>query len=950
MNASVNNAQLSPMSEAQLQAAWKGLHEAGIMTLTFELNGQGQFVEACEGFTAMLNGLTINGLRGQTFQSIIHGNSEPKAFEEALARTLQGQAASFECAVSHGGGTPSMLKVVISPIEQTGNEPLRVMGMASNISERSSDLHEASAQLRAIKRVQASIEFGMDGTIMDANEQFCALTGYTHQELIGQKHAMLCDPTFAASREYHKFWQGLKRGQQHSGEFRRIRKNGDPFWIWSSYTPILDLFGNPYKVVKFAHDVTDEKLRNADFEGKVKAISRSQAMIEFDPSGIVLDANENFLELFGLTLEEIQGQHHQTFCEASTFNRPEYRDMWDKLARGEYISGEFKRIGKGRREIWIQATYNPILDLEGRVRKVVKFAMDITEDKQRNSEYQGKVEAMNRAQAVIEFDLKGTVLHANEIFCKLMGYSLSEVIGKHHMIFCDAAFVKSTAYDDFWKKLGRGEFDANEYRRVAKDGRDVWIQATYNPILDANGRPYKVVKFAQDVSAGKMRNVEFEGMIKAVSRSQAVVEFDLEGKVLDANPNFLDLMGYRLDEVKGRHHRMFCEERLTSTPTYTLFWERLGRGEFDNGEYKRVANGGREVWIQATYNPILDTHGNPVRVVKFANDITETKRRSTEAEGKINAISRAQAVIEFDLDGNVLTANDNFLECMGYALREIQGKHHSMFCTPDHITSIEYRDFWNRLNKGEFMTGRYSRLGKYGRLVWLMASYNPILDTKGQIIKIIKYANDVTTQVALESQIQRQAYQMEMTTQSLAENINIISSSTETARSLITKTEVQANHGLKTLTDSVAAIQKVRQSSEQIREVVNVISDIASQTNLLAFNAAIEAARAGEHGLGFAVVAAEVRKLAERSAASARDVTRLVEETAVRVEHSSATVHDSSTAYEAMTVALNQIADAMLKVSEATSGQSTVSSQVDEMVNDLLDATKSVKQSETSMR
>jgi len=298
----------------------------------------------------------------------------------------------------------------------------------------------------------------------------------------------------------------------------------------------------------------------------------------------------------------------------------------------------------------------------------------------------------------------------------------------------------------------------------------------------------------------------------------------------------------------------------------------------------------------------------------------------------------------------VLTANDNFLECMGYALREIQGKHHSMFCTPDHITSIEYRDFWNRLNKGEFMSGRYSRLGKYGRLVWLMASYNPILDTRGQIIKIVKYANDVTTQVALESQIQRQAYQMELTTQSLAENIGIISSSTETARGLITKTEVQANHGLKTLTDSVQAIGRVRESSEKIREVVNVISDIASQTNLLAFNAAIEAARAGEHGLGFAVVAAEVRKLAERSAASARDVTRLVEETAVRVEHSSATVHDSSVAYEAMTVALNQIADAMLKVSEATSGQSTVSSQVDEMVNDLLDATKSVKQSDPSLR
>jgi methyl-accepting chemotaxis protein len=816
------------MSGAQQKAICQGLLDAGLLPMTFELNAQGRFVQASTAFMALLNGLPLSGLTGQTFSSIALEATSPGVIDHAIAKALAGQTAAFECAVSHGGGIPSMLHVILTPMDRSDQEPPLILGMATNITERSSALHEVLAQLKAVKNVQASIEFAMDGTILEANEQFCSLTGYTREELLGQKHAKLCEAAFAASRDYQNFWQNLNAGTQQSGEFRHVRKSGELFWVWSSYAPIRDLFGSPCKVVQFAYDVTGDKLRT--------------------------------------------------------------------------------------------------------------------------TEYQGKVDAMNRAQAVIEFDLKGTVLHANENFLSLMGYTLSEVVGKHHMIFCDPLHVKNAAYEEFWKKLGRGEFDANEYRRIAKNGRDVWIQATYNPILDANGRPYKIVKFAQDVTASKLRHVEFEGVIKAVSRSQAMVEFDLEGRLLDANANFLALMGYRLDEVKGRHHRMFCDEGLTSSLQYTQFWERLGRGEFDGGEYKRLDSAGREVWIQATYNPIFDATGKPVKVVKFANDITEAKRRTTEIEGKINAINRAQAVIEFDLDGNVLSANENFLECMGYALREIQGKHHSMFCTPDHITSIEYRDFWNRLNKGEFLRGRFSRLGKYGRAVWLMASYNPILDTKGQILKIVKYATDVTNQVDLEAQIQRQTYQMERATQSLSQNISAISKSTDAARLLIGKSEVQANHGLKTLADSVNAIDKVRQSSEQIRELANVISDIASQTNLLAFNAAIEAARAGEHGLGFAVVAAEVRKLAERSAASAKDVTRLVEETALRVEHSTATVHDCSTSYEAIAVALNQIADAMREVQDATNGQNAVSHQVDEMVNDLLEVTKNVKEAPTAAR
>ncbi|TPG37488.1 PAS domain S-box protein, partial [Roseomonas nepalensis] len=194
-----------------------------------------------------------------------------------------------------------------------------------------------------------------------------------------------------------------------------------------------------------------------------------------------------------------------------------------------------------------------------------------------------------------------------------MGYTADEVVGRHHSLFCDDDLARSAEYREFWARLGRGEFTGGEYLRLGKGGRKVWIQATYNPILDAEGKPFKVVKFATDVTAAKLANAEFEGKVAAIDRSQAVIEFDLAGNVLSANRNFLTAMGYTADEVVGRHHSLFCDDDLARSAEYREFWARLGRGEFTGGEYLRLGKGGRKVWIQATYNPILDAEGKPFK-------------------------------------------------------------------------------------------------------------------------------------------------------------------------------------------------------------------------------------------------------------------------------------------------------------------------------------------------
>jgi len=254
---------------------------------------------------------------------------------------------------------------------------------------------------------------------------------------------------------------------------------------------------------------------------------------------------------------------------------------------------------------------------------------------------------------------------------------------------------------------------------------------------------------AADVAIDNMN-----GLITAISKSQAVIEFALDGTILTANDNFLRAVGYTLGEVQGRHHSIFVEPSQRDSADYQSFWAKLGRGEYDAGVYKRVGKGGKEVWIQASYNPIFDAAGKPLKVVKFATDITQQKLRMADYEGQIAAISKAQGVIEFELDGTIRYANSNFLSVMGYNLEEIKGKHHSLFVMPAYRESAEYRSFWAKLGRGEYDAAQYKRIGKGGREVWIQASYNPIFDPNGKPFKVVKYVTDVTQQVVMAQQLE----------------------------------------------------------------------------------------------------------------------------------------------------------------------------------------------------
>jgi len=242
-----------------------------------------------------------------------------------------------------------------------------------------------------------------------------------------------------------------------------------------------------------------------------------------------------------------------------------------------------------------------------------------------NADYQSQIAAISKSQATIEFNMDGTIVTANDNFLKTMGYSLDEVKGKNHSMFVDDAYRQSGEYREFWAKLNRGEYQAAEFKRIGKGGKEVWIQASYNPIMDPNGKPVKVVKYATDITQQKLTNADYQGQIAAISKSQATIEFNMDGTIVTANDNFLKTMGYSLDEVKGKNHSMFVDDAYRQSGEYREFWAKLNRGEYQTAEYKRIGKGGKEVWIQASYNPILDINGKPVKVVKYATDITPQK-------------------------------------------------------------------------------------------------------------------------------------------------------------------------------------------------------------------------------------------------------------------------------------------------------------------------------------
>jgi methyl-accepting chemotaxis protein len=511
----------------------------------------------------------------------------------------------------------------------------------------------------------------------------------------------------------------------------------------------------------------------------------------------------------------------------------------------------------------------------------------------------GMADAVNRVQAVIEFGLDGTIQHANENFLKAMGYTLEEIRGKHHAMFVDPAYRNSPQYKSFWEKLGRGDFDAGQYKRLAKGGREVWLQASYNPIFDGNGKPVKVIKFATDITQQKLRDADYQGQIASIGKAQAVIEFTLDGKIINANDNFLKTLGYTLDEIKGRHHSMFVDANDRDSAEYKAFWDKLGRGEYDAAQYKRVAKDGHDVWIQASYNPIMDFNGKPFKVVKYATDVTANVKASQALQ---RAVSEVQQVVD--------AAKDNDL------------------------------------------TGRVPLAGKTGEIAMLCSGVNGLIDTMSAVIRRVKESvreissasAEISTSTSdLSQRTEEQAASLEETSSSMEEMAATVNKNAENAQQAnqsAASTQQVADRGGEVVAKAVDAMARIEESSRKISDIIGVIDEIARQTNLLALNAAVEAARAGEAGRGFAVVASEVRSLAQRSSQAAKDIKDLITNSNSQVKDGVDLVNKAGTALTEIVESIKKVAGVVSEIASASAEQAAGIEQVNKAITQMDEVTQ----------
>lgn len=467
-------------------------------------------------------------------------------------------------------------------------------------------------------------------------------------------------------------------------------------------------------------------------------------------------------------------------------------------------------------------------------------------------------------------------------------------------------------------------------------------------------------------------DLELAGQIAAIQRSQAVIEFELDGTIITANENFLKTMGYSLEEIQGQKHSLFVDDATRSSSDYREFWRRLNQGEFVSGEFRRIGKGGREVFIQGVYSPILDQHGKPFKVVKFATDITAAKLRNADCEGQVAAIGRVQAVIEFNLEGVIAKANDNFLNAMGYRQEEVQGRHHSMFVDPAYAASAEYRQFWIDLAAGREKSGRFRRIGKGGKEVWIQGSYFPILDYAGRPFKVVKYVSDISQLKQVEAALEQTVHTLaaasqELTTVSqqmaanseetatqagvvsaaaeqVSRNIGTVASAAEEMGASIKEIAKNANEAARVATSAVkvaektnATVSKLGESSVEIGNVIKVITSIAQQTNLLALNATIEAARAGEAGKGFAVVANEVKELAKQTAKATEDIGR-------KIEAIQADTKGAVDAINQIGTIISQINDIQSTIASAVEEQTATTAEISRNVNEAAIGSREIAQ------
>ncbi len=827
-----------------------------------------------------------------------------------------------------------------TPIKAVAKRPAKTRKANSAAPSTLVDLR---GQLAAINKAQAVIEFSLDGTIRDANDNFLTAMGYTLAEIKGRHHSMFAEPAYAASAEYRLFWERLGRGEHDSGQYKRIGKGGREVWIQASYNPILDEKKKPFKVVKYATDITEEKLRSADFEGQLAAVSKAQAVIEFGLDGVIQHANENFCTTLGYSLDEIKGRHHSLFVDPSYASTPEYRQFWEKLGRGEYDAGEYKRIGKGGKTIWIQASYNPILDMNGKPFKVVKYATDITEAKQRSSftlRALGALEVVNTNVMLADSDYN--IIYTNDSLREMLKTAESDI--QKDLPAFSASRVVGTNIDAFHQNPSHQRRMLDNLKAVHKTQLKIGgriFNLIVNPVHDDGGERLGTVVEWQDATSeilardieGK-RAAENLRIKNALDRcSTNVMIANGANEIVYMNEAVGDMMIRNENELRKMLPNFDSRKLLGASMDVFHRNPRHQQGMIASltGLFKtEIKIGGLTFGLIA--NPIIDGDGQRVGTVVEWADRTQEVGVELVVSELVNAAAQGDFTKRMDLVGK-----EGFFKQLGEGINRLMDTSSVGLSEVVRVLSALASG-----NLTETIENEYH--GTFGQLKddanTTVGQLNSII---GQIREATEAINTAAVEIAsgntdLSQRTEEQASSLEETAASMEQLTATVKQNADNAKQAnqlaATASEVAVKGG-SVVSQVVTTMSSITESSKKIVDIISVIDGIAFQTNILALNAAVEAARAGEQGRGFAVVASEVRNLAQRSAAAAKEIKTLIGDSVEKVEVGSKLVESAGKTMEEIVSSVKRVTDIMSEITAASQEQSAGIEQVNQAITQM---------------
>lgn len=625
----------------------------------------------------------------------------------------------------------------------------------------------------------------LKGIITYANQSFIKVSGYSEAELVGHNHNVVRHPDMPIEA-FEDLWRSLRAGKPWSGLVKNRTKAGDFYWVNAQVTPYIEngkvagytsVRGKPdrnqVEAAEAAYRLFKEN-QSAGLMIREGKVVKDNAAYHFKNKLLDVGVGARFSALFGLlcfvvalaavglTVESIRSTFESQLMFGVVFAVALTSLLWFGVLVVRSITKPlrkilevFEAISYGRLATAIDTEgnnqFSQVLQALKRTQIMIGADLNVQHElgdkvKYQAAQYENQLTAISHSTGVMQFNMDGSIISVNDIVCKILGYSGTELAGKSHRILVDAAYGTSHQYKELWERLNNGEAISGEFKVITKSGNDAWLQATYNSIKNAEGVSYKVVCYATDVTEQKLRNADFEGQIAAIGKSQGLVELDLDGIITKANAVYLNMLGYTEQELLGKHAGIVLDADYAKSDAYKNLWAKLVQGASEVGQFKRVAKNGNEVWIQASYNPIYDLNGKPYKIVNYTIDITEQKMKAADNAGQLDAIDKIQGVAEYDLYGKLIAVNANFLNITGYSESDLIGKNHTILLEAAYRDTRDYKDFWASLCKGEAKADQYKHIGKGGKVLWFQASYNPIIDMNGKPFKIVEYVTDITEQ------------------------------------------------------------------------------------------------------------------------------------------------------------------------------------------------------------